>query len=85
MDLLTNSSVPRRIIVIRIFRRISALVMKRDTILIILRSGQTRTTCQGLLHLGPRARATSEVSISANRCKSGGSGSEVVVRNGGQR
>jgi len=84
MDLLTIFSVPRCIIVIRIFRHISTLVVKRDSILVVLRPGQTGPTCQSLLHLWPGARAAGEVSVSADRRKSGSTGSEVMIRNGRQ-
>lgn len=83
LNLLNNFLVPPTIIVIRILGPISTLMMKGNSVLVVLRPSQTRTTCQGLLHLRLGARTASEVSVTTDRREGSGTGSKVMVRNGG--
>lgn len=65
-----------------IFLSISALVVKGDAVLVVLRYRQVRTTGEGFLHLWLGARATGKISISTNRRKVRCARSKIVVGKG---
>jgi len=77
--------VPHRspIVIIRVLRTISRLMMKGNTEIIVW-PGHAWATRKGFLHLGLWARTACEVGVAANRCKGRGTRGEIVIRKRGE-